>query len=54
MYSGLPESGDIYLAIGTTEKGVQIVKFGMSESLNPKDDELDFLLQKELGIVKEG
>lgn len=51
-YSGLPKFPEIYLAIGETEKGVQIVKFGMTETLTPAEGELDFLLQKELGIVK--
>lgn len=49
-YQGIPVSPEIYLAIGKTEKGVQIVKFGNSECLNPQETELDFLLQKELGI----
>lgn len=52
-YSGLPTGGDIYLAIGKTDRDVQIVKFGMSECLNPQNEELDFLLQKEVGIEKE-
>lgn len=49
-YRGLPAAADVYLAIGTTEKGVQIVKFGMSESLTPTEAELEFLLCKELGL----
>lgn len=49
-YLGISENPEIYLAVGTTEKGVQIVKFGNSECLNPQKTELDFLLQKELGI----
>lgn len=49
-YLGLPEAPEIYLAIGTTEKGVQIVKFGNSECLGPKPSDLDFLLMKELGV----
>ena len=52
-YSGLPKVSEIYLAIGQTEKGVQIVKFGMAETLTPTAGELDFLLRKEVGIVKE-
>ena len=51
-YGGLPPAPEIYLAIGTTDKGVQIVKFGMSETLTPEPTELDFLLLKELGIEK--
>lgn len=53
-YSGIADYGDLYLAVGTSEKGVQIVKFGNSESLTPEEGELDFLLQKELEIVKDG
>lgn len=49
-YLDLPEAPEIYLAIGTTDKGAQIVRFGMSESVSPTTGELDFLLQKELGI----
>ncbi|WP_193213645.1 hypothetical protein [Luteolibacter marinus] len=49
-YRGLPAAADVYLAIGTTEKGVQIVKFGMSECLAPTETELGFLLRKELGL----
>lgn len=49
-YSGLPEMPVIFLAIGTSEKRAQIVKFGMSECLTPTEAELDFLLLKELEI----
>ena len=49
-YLGLSEAPEIYLAIGQTERGVQIVKFGNSECLTPQQGDLDFLLQKELGI----
>ena len=51
-YSGLEENGDIFLAIGETEKQIQIVKIGRSESLKPNSDDLDLLLLKELGIEK--
>ncbi|MEM1085222.1 MAG: hypothetical protein AAGI48_14010 [Verrucomicrobiota bacterium] len=49
-YLGLPKVPEIYLAIGKTVKGVQIVKLGMSECLNPQPGELDFLLLKELEL----
>ncbi|MFC7335560.1 hypothetical protein ACFQY0_00105 [Haloferula chungangensis] len=52
-YSGLPNKSDVYLAVGQSEQGAQIVKLGMSECLTPQKTELDFLLQKELGIVKD-
>lgn len=52
-YRGLPGAPEVYLAIGTTDQGVQIVKFGMSECLTPTKDELDFLLMKELEIGRE-
>jgi len=52
-YLGLPENPEIYLAIGETKLGVQIVKFGNSECLTPQEGDLDFLLQKELGIEKQ-
>jgi len=50
QYAGLPVGGDVYLAIGETEKGSQIIKFGDSECLKPSETELDLLLFKELGI----
>ncbi|MES2475804.1 MAG: hypothetical protein V4640_08490 [Verrucomicrobiota bacterium] len=50
-YSGLPAGKNIFVAIGQTAQQVQIVKVGKSECLKPDDGELDFLLQKELGIV---
>jgi len=50
MYCGLPGGRDIYLVIGQTEKGTQIIKFGDSECLKPSETELDLLLLKELGI----
>lgn len=53
MYMGLPGGNDLYLAIGQTEKNSQIIKFGDSECLKPSETELDFLLQKELGIEKD-
>ena len=52
-YLGLSENPEIYLAIGQTEREVQIVKFGNSECLTPQEGDLDFLLQKELGIGKD-
>ena len=47
-YSGVGR--DIFLAIGETEKKVQIVKLGKSEVLKPGKDDLDMLLLKELRI----
>lgn len=49
-YAGLPVKGDIFLAIGETEKKVQIVKLGNIECLKPSVSDLDVLLEKELGI----
>ena len=49
-YSGLPVRGDIFLAIGQSEHGVQIVKLGRAESLTPANADLDWMLEKELGI----
>ncbi|MBB5352044.1 hypothetical protein HNR46_002285 [Haloferula luteola] len=51
-YRGLPQVPEIYLAIGTTEEGAQMVKFGRSECVTPMEPELDFLLLKELQISK--
>jgi len=54
-YLGLSTAPDIYLVIGQSRKGVQIIKFGRSECLNPMTGDLDFVLLKELGIErKEG
>lgn len=53
-YSDLPTIGDVYLAIGLTDKQLQIVKLGKSECLNPSEVELDFMLLKELGIKPDG
>ena len=50
LYSGFPDGRELYLAIGETEKKSQIIKFGMSECLQPGEYELDMLLLKELGI----
>ena len=50
MYSGLSAGRNIYLAIGVTEKGTQIIKFGDSECLKPSETELGLMLRKELGI----
>ena len=52
-YSGLVRGNDVYLAIGKTAKGSQIIKLGDSECLKPSETELDLLLQKELGIARE-
>lgn len=49
-YGGLPSGKDIFLAIGETDKKVQIVKLGKSEGLKPEKDNLDMFLLKELGI----
>ena len=49
-YSGLPTEKDIFLAIGESEKKVQVVKLGRSECLTPIGNDLDLMLQKELGI----
>jgi hypothetical protein len=53
-YGGLPTGKDIFLAIGESEKKVQIVKLGKSECLTPGKSDLDLLLRKELGIASEG
>ena len=50
LYSGFPKGEELYLAIGETEKKTQIIKFGMSECLQPGEHELDMVLFKELGI----
>ncbi|MEN8736659.1 MAG: hypothetical protein ABF337_05350 [Akkermansiaceae bacterium] len=47
-YSGIGR--DVFLAIGETDKKVQIVKLGKSEVLKPKKDDLNMLLLKELQI----
>ena len=49
-YSGLAQNPYIFLAIGETEKKVQIVKLGNLECLIPGPADLDVLLEKELGI----
>jgi|TARA_B110000037_G_scaffold169046_1_gene191560 hypothetical protein len=49
-YAGLPGGNDIFLAIGETGKGSQIIKLGDSECLKPSETELDLLIHKELGI----
>jgi hypothetical protein len=49
-YSGLPGGEDIYLAIGQTDKQVQIIKLGNSECLKPSETDLDLLLLKELDV----
>lgn len=50
-YAGLPVGMDIFLAIGESEKKVQVVKLGKSECLKPTEADLDMLLQKELGVA---
>ena len=50
VYLGLPQAPEVYLAIGQSEKGVQLIKFGRSECVNPSQDDLEFVLKKELGI----
>ena len=52
-YVGLPVDGDIFLAIGETERKLQIVKLGNAECLKPSKVELDAILLKELGIKQE-
>ncbi len=52
-YAGLPVGKDIFLAIGETEKKLQIVKLGKAECVKPSEGDLDALLLKELGIKKE-
>lgn len=52
-YSGLPAGRDIFLAIGKSEKEVQIVKLGRAECLKPGKADLDMMLEKELGIKNE-
>ena len=49
-YAGLRGGEFVFLAIGKTEKGSQIIKFGDSECLKPSETELDLLLLKELGL----
>ena len=49
-YSGLPKVGDLFLVVGETEKKVQIIKFGNTESLTPSETDLDLILRKELGL----
>ena len=49
-YSGLPEGKDVFLVVGQSEKKVQVVKFGKTESLTPSKVDLDLMLLKELRI----
>ncbi|MBK1830963.1 hypothetical protein JIN77_09525 [Verrucomicrobiaceae bacterium R5-34] len=51
-YAGLPVASYIFLAIGETDKKVQIVKLGNVECLQPGESDLDMLLEKELGVKK--
>ena len=50
LYTGFPSGEELYLAVGETDKKTQIIKFGMSECLQPGVYELDMILFKELGI----
>ena len=49
-YMGFAKRQDIYLVIGMTAKGTQIIKFGDTECIKPGEMELDVMLFKELGI----
>ena len=49
-YSNLPDDQQLFLVVGETEKKVQIIKFGNTESLAPAETDLDLILLKELGI----
>jgi len=53
-YVGLPAGRDIFLAIGESEKKVQIVKLGKAECLKPEKNDLDMMLEKELEIESAG
>lgn len=53
-YAGLPAGSDIFLAIGESEKKIQIVKLGKAECLKPTKADLDLLLEKELEIESKG
>ena len=52
LYAGLPVGRDIFVAIGSTAEGAQIVKVGRSEVVKPDTENLDLILKKELGIDK--
>ncbi|MFC5049906.1 hypothetical protein ACFPK9_04690 [Rubritalea spongiae] len=49
-YSDLPIGKDVFLAIGKSEKLVQIVRLGKAECLGPGKADLDLMLEKEFGI----
>ncbi|MGJ8671689.1 hypothetical protein [Rubritalea sp.] len=49
-YSELPIDKDIFLAVGKSEKLVQIVRLGKAECLGPGKADLDLMLEKEFGI----
>lgn len=49
-YDGLPIANGIFLAIGETDKAIQIVRLGSSECLNPTPVDLNAMLLKELAI----
>jgi hypothetical protein len=49
-YSGLPVGAHIFVAIGKSAEGAQIVKIGRSECVKPDTANLDALMEKELGI----
>lgn len=50
-YSGLPNQGEIFLAIGESAQGVQLVKLGRAECVKPTEADLDVIILKELGKV---
>ena len=52
-YEGIPENPNLFLVVGKTEKKIQIVKFGNTETLTPSQSDLDLVLLKELGIKSE-
>ena len=49
-YDGLPVANGIFLAIGETDKAIQVVRLGSSECLKPTPIDLSAMLLKELGI----
>lgn len=50
LFSALPNSRQVYAAIGETKDGLSLVRLGRSDCVNPDLDKLDFLLEKELGV----
>lgn len=53
-YAGLPDGRDMFLAIGESEKKVQVVRLGKAECLGPGESDLDVMLEKELGVKNDG